>query len=161
MSIQTFNIETYTQDLKVNPEMKLLYGEIFTPFSLIEKMFSLFPNDIFSDPDKKWLDTGAGTGFLSIFLYKKLDEGLKKRFPRPKQRHNHIIKNMIYMVEIRDENIAKLKIVFGKNANIYHQDFLSDFHFPMFDYIIGNPPYNFNGIKKEKTRRSNNLVRFY
>ncbi len=153
MSIQTLNIETDTQYLIVNPEMKLLYGEIFTPFSLIEKMFSLFPREVFSNPDKKWLDTGAGTGFFSIFLYKKLEEGLKKQFPRAKQRHNHIIKNMIYMVEIRDENIAKLKTVFGKNANIYHQDFLSDFHFPPVDYIIGNPPYNFNGIKKVPTNK--------
>lgn len=69
MSIQTLNIETDTQYLIVNPEMKLLYGEIFTPFSLIEKMFSLFPREVFSNPDKKWLDTGAGTGFFSIFLY--------------------------------------------------------------------------------------------
>lgn len=153
MSIQTFNIETDTQDLQVNPEMKQLYGEIFTPFSLIEKMFSLFPKEVFSNPDKKWLDSGAGTGFFSMFLYQKLNEGLKKRFPLAKQRHNHIIKNMIYMVEIREENIAKLKTVFGKNANIYHQDFLSDFHFPAFDYVIGNPPYNSNGIKKVPTNK--------
>ena len=153
MSIQTFNIKTDTQDLKVNPEMKLLYGEIFTPFSLIEKMFSLFPSEVFSNPDKKWLDTGAGTGFFSMFLYKKLDIGLKKQLPRAKQRHNHIIKNMIYMVEVRDENIAKLKTVFGKHANIYHQDFLSDFHFPVFDYVVGNPPYNSNGMKKVPTNK--------
>tara|TARA_Y100000389_G_scaffold45802_1_gene40675 strand:+ start:72 stop:1466 length:1395 start_codon:yes stop_codon:yes gene_type:complete len=153
MSIQTFNIEADTQDLKVNPEMKLLYGEIFTPFSLIEKMFSLFPSEVFSNPDKKWLDSGAGTGFFSMFLYKKLDRGLKKQFPRARIRHNHIIKNMIYMVEIRDENIAKLKTVFGKHANIYHQNFLSDFHFPMFDYVIGNPPYNSNGMKKVPTNK--------
>lgn len=153
MSIQTFNIETDTQDLKVNPEMKLIYGEIFTPFSLIEKMFSLFSSEVFSNPDKKWLDTGAGTGFFSMFLYKKLDIGLKKQLPRAKQRHNHIIKNMIYMVEVRDENIAKLKTVFGKHANIYHQDFLSDFHFPVFDYVVGNPPYNSNGMKKVPTNK--------
>ena len=153
MSIQTFNIETDRQDLQVNPEMKSLYGEIFTPFSLIEKMFSLFPIEVFSNPDKKWLDSGAGTGFFSIFLYQKLIEGLKKRFPLAKQRHNHIIKNMIYMVEIREENIAKLKTVFGKSANIYHQDFLSDFHFPVVDYVIGNPPYNSNGVKKVPTNK--------
>ena len=96
---------------------------------------------------------GAGTGFFSIFLYQKLIEGLKKRFPLAKQRHNHIIKNMIYMVEIREENIAKLKTVFGKSANIYHQDFLSDFHFPVVDYVIGNPPYNSNGVKKVPTNK--------
>ena len=39
MSIKTLDFKSYNQDLTVNPENKLLYGEIFTPFSLIEKMF--------------------------------------------------------------------------------------------------------------------------
>ena len=156
MSIQTLSITTETQDLKVNPQMKLFYGEIFTPYTLIEKMFSLFSNEVFSDSNKKWLDTGAGTGFFSMFLYKKLDHGIKKQFPQKKQRHNHIIKNMIYMVEIRDENISKLQTVFGKNANIYHQDFLLDFQSPLFDFVIGNPPYNSNGIKKVPTNKIKN-----
>ena len=156
MSIQTLSITTETQDLKVNPQMKLFYGEIFTPYTLIEKMFSLFSNEVFSDPNKKWLDTGAGTGFFSMFLYKKLDHGIKKQFPQKKQRHNHIIKNMIYMVEIRDENISKLQTVFGKNANIYHQDFLLDFQCPLFDFVIGNPPYNSKGIKKVPTNKIKN-----
>lgn len=153
MSIQTLDIKTYSQNLQVNPEMKQQYGEIFTPFSLIEKMFSLFSDDIFSDPNKKWLDAGAGTGFFSMFLYHKLNTGLVKKFPNAIKRHNHIIQNMIYMVEIRHENITKLQTLFGEDANIYHQDFLSDFKLPPFDYIIGNPPYNFNGIKKVPTNK--------
>lgn len=153
MSIQTLDIKTYSQNLQVNPEMKQQYGEIFTPFSLIEKMFSLFTDDIFSDPNKKWLDAGAGTGFFSMFLYHKLNKGLAKKFPNEIKRHNHIIQNMIYMVEIRHENITKLQTLFGEDANIYHQDFLSDFQLPPFDYIIGNPPYNFNGIKKVPTNK--------
>ena len=153
MSIQTVDIKTYSQNLQVNPEMKQQYGEIFTPFSLIEKMFSLFSDDIFSDSNKKWLDAGAGTGFFSMFLYHKLNKGLTKKFPNAIKRHNHIIQNMIYMVEIRHENITKLQTLFGVNANIYHQDFLSDFQLPPFDYIIGNPPYNFNGIKKVPTNK--------
>ena len=153
MSIQTVDIKTYSQNLQVNPEMKQQYGEIFTPFSLIEKMFSLFSDDIFSDSNKKWLDAGAGTGFFSMFLYHKLNKGLTKKFPNAIKRHNHIIQNMIYMVEIRHENITKLQTLFGVNANIYHQDFLSDFQLPPFDYIIGNPTYNFNGIKKVPTNK--------
>ena len=151
------NITTETQDLKVNPDMKMQYGEIFTPYALIEKMFSLFPEEVFSSPDKKWLDPGAGTGFFSIFLFQKLFAGLKHLIPDDAQRKKHIIDNMLYMIEIRHENIAKLRTLFGDTAHIYHTDFLGDFlgdiPLPSFHYIIGNPPYNFNGIKKVPTNK--------
>lgn len=151
MNIENIDIQNFSQDLKTNPETKFIYGEIFTPLSLIEKILNLFDDSVFEDPTKKWLDAGAGTGFFSMFLYHKLNIGLQKVMSKKKQRHNHIIKNMIYMVEIREENVNKIKELFGKNANIYHQDFLSTFNFPTFDYIIGNPPYNANGLKKVPT----------
>lgn len=151
MKVEKIDIKNFSQDLDTNPETKLMYGEIFTPLSLIEKIFGLYDDAVFEDPAKKWLDAGAGTGFFSMFLYHKLNIGLKKVFPKQKSRHNHIIKNMIFMIEIREENINKLKKLFGKGANIFHQDFLSSFQFPTFDYIIGNPPYNANGLKKVPT----------
>ena len=149
--VEKIDITKVSQDLSVNREMKMKYGEIFTPYSLIKEMFGLFHQDVFSDPEKKWLDTGAGSGFFSIYLFHLLDYGLKRIISNSKKRHAHIKKKMIYMVEIRDENIEKLKKVFGKNANIFHENFLSEFAFPEFDYIIGNPPYNCDGIKKVPT----------
>jgi hypothetical protein len=69
---------------------------------------------------------------------------------------------MIYLVEIKKENINYLKKCFGENANIYAGDFLSssssfafNFHYE-FDYVIGNPPYNINGIKKVPTNKKIN-----
>ena len=52
MSIKNLDFKSYDQDLTVNSENKLLYGEIFTPFSLIEKMFDLIPNHLFYDKNK-------------------------------------------------------------------------------------------------------------
>ena len=69
MSIFTINKETYEQDLTVDPECKSLYGEIFTPFELIEKMFDMMDNNVFSDPSKTFMDAGAGSGFFSIALF--------------------------------------------------------------------------------------------
>ncbi len=151
MKIEDIDIQNFSQDLKTNPETKLIYGEIFTPLPLIEKIFNLFDDSVFEDPTKKWLDAGAGTGFFSMFLYHKLNIGLQKVMRKKKQRHNHIIKNMIYMIEIREDNVNKIEVVFGNGANIFHQDFLSTCNLPTFDYIIGNPPYNANGLKKVPT----------
>jgi hypothetical protein len=152
--------ENYIQVFDVSKQDRQTYGEIYTPFSLIEQMFSLFNNDVYADKNNdvyadknsKWLDTGAGSGFFSIYLYWKLMEGLAKAFENEDERHDHIIKNMIYMVEIKESNVTRLLNVFGKEANIicadYTKDFIGIYALLAFDYIIGNPPYNSGGIKK-------------
>ncbi len=100
----------------------------------------MLPKKIFSDPEKKWLDAGAGTGFFSMRLYWRLDEGLSSVIIDKEERHNHIIENMISLSELRHENILKLREIFGEKANIFEGNFLE--LKGNYDYIIGNPPYN-------------------
>ena len=81
---------------------------------------------------------------------------------------------MIYMIELRPENIEILKTNYLENMQIYIEgDFLSykynsetnNIMPQIFDVIIGNPPFNCNGQKKvptnnidnKKTRWFNNL----
>lgn len=165
--IENINLKTYKQNLSVEKDIRYKYGEINTPFSLIENMLNLFDNDIFSDKNKKWLDIGAGCGYFSIVLFKKLYEGLKNIIKNDRERKNHIIKNMIYMAELREDNwnILESSYLFTKESNIIKGDFLSisdDYIIKIigkgerkFDYIIGNPPYNNNGIKKVPTNKNN------
>ena len=81
-------------------------------------------------------------------------EGLQSVFEDEHERHAHIIKNMIYMVELKETNVKHLINLFGKEANIICADYTSlssQTHISIpnaFDYIIGNPPYNSDGIKK-------------
>tara|TARA_B100001057_G_scaffold242023_6_gene242407 strand:+ start:10193 stop:11485 length:1293 start_codon:yes stop_codon:yes gene_type:complete len=134
-------------------EKKQLYGEVLTPFYFVNEILDNIPINIYKNPNFKWLDPGAGTGNFSISLYYKLLSALETIIQDDEERKNHIIQNMIFMVELRHENIEKLKLIFGKYANIYHQDFLT--FFPditeNFDVVIGNPPFNFNGVKKVPT----------
>lgn len=132
-------------------EKKYKYGEIFTNFFLINEMFDLLPKEIFKNKNLKWLDTGAGSGNFSIVLYERLFIGLKNIIEDEGKRKNHIIKNMIYMCEIQEDNIITLKNLFNKEANIIDHDFLIYNTNIKFDLIIGNPPYNCNGIKKVPT----------
>jgi len=151
------NILDYKQNFTVSKEDKLKYGEIYTPFSLIERMFNLFEPSVFTQKDKKWLDPGAGTGYFSIYLFDKLNKGLLTSIPDEEERKSHIIENMIYIIEIKESNIIILREIFGEKANIFHTDFLSTiFNLDNFDFIIGNPPYNSNGIKKVPTNTKKN-----
>lgn len=152
--IKKINIEHYKQDLSVQTERKLLYGEILTPFSLIHEMFDMFPDEFFSDKNKKWLDAGAGSGYFSMILYSKLYHFLSTIIPDDDKRHDHIIENMLFISEIQEDNILKLKEMFGEKANIIRGDFLQ--HDDKYDFVIGNPPYNCNGLKKVPTNQQLN-----
>ena len=135
-------------------ERKQLYGEVQTPLFFVEKILSIIPTSIYRNPLLKWLDPGAGTGNFSIILYFKLMAGLEAIIPIVNERSDHIIQNMIYIVELRPENIIILKNIFGPDANIYEYDFLafeSVASLSPFDVIIGNPPFNYNGLKKVPT----------
>jgi hypothetical protein len=163
--IKSLDINNYNQKFNIDKEIRYKYGEINTPFSLIEKMLSLFDDEIFKDKNKKWLDIGAGCGYYSIVLFKRLFNGLKEIIKDDDERKEHIIKNMIYMAELREDNwnILESDNLFTKNCNILKGDFLSFSNEDIisktgkkYDYIIGNPPYNNNGIKKVPTNKLKN-----
>ena len=64
----TFDKEN-PQSLSSTLEKREQYGEIFTPYALIERMFGMLSSEDFEDPSAKWLDPGAGTGFFSILYF--------------------------------------------------------------------------------------------
>jgi methylase of polypeptide subunit release factors len=150
-TIKTIDLDTFKQNFDIPKEIRYKYGEINTPFTLINKMFDLIEDNEFTFPNKKWLDIGTGTGYFSIILFKKLFKGLEDVIPDETERTNHIIKNMIYMSEIRKENCEILEDIFGKECNLFKGDFLSTDVTEDFDFVIGNPPYNNNGLKKVPT----------
>ena len=149
--ISDIEFDTFNQNLLVNKEKKNKYGEIFTPFSLIKDMFDMIPKETFSDKNAKWLDPGAGTGFFSIYLFFQLDIGLSEVITNKKERHEHIIKKMIFIIEIQEDNCISLFNLFGKDANIINEDYIKYDTNIKYDFIIGNPPYNANGLKKVPT----------
>ena len=153
MSILDIDIENYSQILISKKENKEQYGEINTPFSLISKMLDLFPEEVFNDPQKKWLDPGTGQGYFMITLFFRLFQGLSQVFIDEEERKQHIIQNMLYMCEINPEHIGHLWSVFGEKANITVGDYIQDMSLNeySFDAIVGNPPYHCKGVKKVPT----------
>lgn len=163
INIENIDLKKYKQNLSVNKDIRYKYGEINTPFYLIENILGLFNPNVFSDKNKKWLDIGAGCGYFSIVLFKNLYEGLREIIKNDDERKKHIIKNMIYMAELREENwnILESNNLFTNECNIIKGNFLSinDEYIiekigSKFDYVIGNPPYNNNGIKKVPTNKN-------
>ena len=132
-----------------NKEDSINYGIIYTPNNLVNNILDLIPENYFKDPNLKWLDIGAGNGAFSLNIFNRLNNNLSNK--------EHIIENMLYMVEIYPDHIKELKNLFTENANIIEQDFLAldtttkENNYSDFDFIVGNPPYNINGKLKTPT----------
>ena len=132
------------------------YGIVYTPNNLVKQMLNIIPKNLLQNQSLKWLDVGAGTGNFSQELFDLLNENLKQLIPDNDKRYNHILNNMLFMIEIYGPHIEILREKFKNNKNnknIIFQDFLSfnpDFQF---DFIIGNPPYNLNGAIKTPTNQ--------
>ena len=110
------------------------YGEVLTPFNLINQMLDKFDEvdkDIFKK-DYTWFDPCAGMGNFHIMIYKRLIKYHK---------HDDIIGKMFYANEINKKNVFLYKLIFGQ-ANINCGDSLKLSNDLKYDIIIGNPPYN-------------------
>lgn len=145
-------IEKY---LPVRVDLKNKYGEVFTPIVLIEEMLDKLPKEVWKNPDLIWLDPANGIGNFPMIAYKHLMKGLEEWEPDKDIRSNHIIKNMLYMIELNPKNVGVSRKIFGKDANIYCGSFLEDewkikFGVEKFDIIMGNPPFN---KPQEETRK--------
>ena len=94
---------------------------------------------------------------ISQELFDLLNENLKQLIPDNDKRYNHILDNMLFMIEIYEPHIEILREKFknnnnnNNNENIIFQDFLTFNPEFQFDFIIGNPPYNLNGAIKTPT----------
>jgi hypothetical protein len=144
---------------------KAKYGEVFTPLDIIEEMLDKLPPSIWSDKNTKFFDPASGIGNFEICIYYRLIESLKISIPDKKMRKKHIFENMIYVSEFNKKNITIYKRIFDRKnkykLNIHRGDTLKAdiqkyFNIDKFDVIVGNPPFNSEGIKSYKNDRLSN-----
>ena len=142
------SIEDFIQAiLSIRDFEKNKYGEVFTPYSYICDLLNELPSAIWSNPALRWLEPASGIGHFCIVIYIRLMDGLARMIPDQGARHEHILRNMIFMVEINEENVARTREIFGPLANIEYADFLAQDTCSVnkqnqgYDVIIGNPPF--------------------
>ena len=144
------------QSLIPNKNSKELSGEVFTPISIIKEILNKLPKNVWSNPKLKWLDPCVGIGNFMIIVYFRLMDGLKTWKNNEEKRKQHILENMLYMVEINPKSISILRSIFCDDLyelNIYNCSFLDDIFLDKFNIILGNPPYNEKGIGRTKGSR--------
>ena len=133
-------------------DFKSKYGDVSTPQYFVEQILDLLPEDVWYKTDFTWLDIGCGNGIFIECVYNKLMNCLSQLIENEEDRKKHIINNMLFMIEINSYYIDNLKKKFTNESNIINQDFITYNFKNKFDIIIGNPPYNNNGLIKVPTK---------
>ncbi|MFW6243498.1 MAG: Eco57I restriction-modification methylase domain-containing protein, partial [bacterium] len=147
----------------VSESEKKLLGEVFTPFELIDEMLDTLPEEVWSNPNLKWLDPANGIGNFPIMVVKRLLDGLVDFEPDYDKRYKKIMENMIYVCDINPKNMFIFNNLFNPNEDIklnsHRGSFLEEpFDIIMkdvwgvekFDIVMGNPPYNLGQNAKGK-----------
>jgi len=102
-------------------------GEVFTPQELCEKMVNELPESVLKNPKSTFLDNSAGSGNFLLALQKKLQEYHSLQ---------HINDNMLYAVELMEDNHKELCELLGVSANHPHYVCANALEY---DYSFGEP----------------------
>ncbi len=126
-------------------------GEVFTPPILINEMLDKLPNEVWENPDLKWLEPSAGNGRFVKAVYDRLMLTIKDE--------KHILENMLYMVELDADNCETIRNTYDGQykLNIYQGSFINYKSEFMFDIVMGNPPFQNTNEDGKRRALLNNL----
>ena len=93
--------------------------EVFTPPKVANAVLDLLPDEVWSDPDLRWLDPGCKTGVFLREVTKRLMVGLVDAFPDEQERLDHILQNMVFGIAITELTslMSRRTLYCSKNAS--------------------------------------------
>jgi Eco57I restriction-modification methylase len=132
------------------------------------------PLEIFRDSESKWLDPANGIGNFPVVAFYMLDYQLNKHGKNKdfrgeenaKKRQEHIVKNMLYMIELNKGNVnacikifklispdVKPNVCCANTLEMTDEKLKLAFGINRFDVVMGNPPYNEGGTGTSGEKR--------
>lgn len=76
--------------------------EVFTPPEIVNQMLDMLPQELFQNPDTKFLDPGCKSGVFLREIAKRLIKGLEWQIPDLQERIDHIMHNQLYAIAITE-----------------------------------------------------------
>ena len=128
-------------DQVYNPDVlsclaNLSNDEVFTPPEVANAMLDMLPQELFRNPDTKFLDPACKSGVFLREIAKRLIIGLERQFPDLQERIDHIFHNQLYGIAITELTslLSRRSIYCSKYPN-------SEFSVTKFDNAQGNIRY--------------------
>lgn len=93
--------------------------EVFTPPDIANAMLDLLPQELFENPDTKFLDPACKSGVFLREIAKRLIKGLELQIPDLQERLDHILHNQLYGIAITELTslIARRSLYCSKYPN--------------------------------------------
>lgn len=131
MSDSLFN-NVYNPDV-LSCLANLSNDEVFTPPEVVNQMLDMLPEELFQNPDTKFLDPACKTGVFLREIAKRLIKGLEPQIPDLQERIDHIFHNQLYGIAITELTslLSRRGVYCSKYPN-------SEFSVTKFDTAEGN-----------------------
>ena len=121
-----------------NPDVLLCLAnlsndEVFTPPEVANQMLDMLPQELFEDPNTKFLDPACKSGVFLREIAKRLIKGLEDKIPDLEERIDHICKNQLYGIAITELTslLSRRSVYCSKYPN-------GPFSIAKFDNVEGN-----------------------
>lgn len=110
--------------------------EVFTPPEVANQMLDMLPQELFANPDSKFLDPACKSGVFLREIAKRLIKGLEPQIPDLQERIDHIFHNQLYGVAITELTslLARRSVYCSKYPN-------SEYSVSKFEDAQGNIRY--------------------
>ena len=111
--------------------------EVFTPPDIANKLLDTLPQELFRDPNTKFLDPAVKSGIFLREIAKRLIAGLADKIPNLQDRCNWIFKNQLYGIAITELTslLSRRSVYCSKYPN-------GPFSITKFDNVQGNILYH-------------------
>ena len=124
-----------------NPDVLLCLAnlsndEVFTPPEIANQMLDMLPQELFKDPNTKYLDPACKSGVFLREIAKRLIKGLEEKIPDIQERIDHICKEQLYGIAITELTslLSRRSVYCSKYPN-------GPFSIAHFDNVEGNIRY--------------------
>lgn len=93
--------------------------EVFTPPEVANQMLDLLPQELFRNPDTRFLDPACKSGVFLREIAKRLITGLERQIPDLQERVDHIFHNQLYGISITELTslLSRRSVYCSKYAN--------------------------------------------
>lgn len=93
--------------------------EVFTPRKTCSMILDALPDEVWHNPDYKWLNPATKNGIFEREIALRLDDGLKDIIPDMETRRKHILQDMIFAIgQTRfTANVARRTFYYCSQAN--------------------------------------------
>jgi site-specific DNA-methyltransferase (adenine-specific) len=114
--------------------------EVFTPRKTCDMILDSLPDEVWHNPNYKWLNPATKNGIFEREIAIGLDQGLKDIIPDREKRRKHILQNMIYAIGQTKftANVARRTVYYCSQANRKCDGIKADDGHYVNGYAIGN-----------------------